>query len=138
MNFASEQPLGSVTGLVFFGPTRRLAYAANLTATCPKMAPAGWNLYAAASTPHPATGDFDADHEVALLKADLHEHFPGFDSARILSVEICAGEDCPHSEPSPAAICRKPPRSQTFSMSETACVSGPRQARAAACNPRAW
>ncbi|WP_245843210.1 hypothetical protein [Mycolicibacterium vulneris] len=76
MNFASEQPLGSVIGLVFFGPTRRLAYAANLTATCPKMAPAGWNLYAAASTPHPATGDFDADHEVALLKADLHEHFP--------------------------------------------------------------
>ncbi|QWY63570.1 MULTISPECIES: phytoene desaturase family protein [Mycobacterium] len=95
VNFASEQPLGSVTGLVFFGPTRRLAYAANLTATCPEMAPAGWNLYAAASTPHPATGDFDVDHEVELLKADLHEHFPGFDSARILSVEICAGEDWP-------------------------------------------
>ncbi len=95
VNFASREPLGSATGLVFFGPTRRLAYAANLTATCPEMAPPGWHLYAGASTPHPATGPFDADAEVALLKADLREHFPGFHRARILSVQICAGEDWP-------------------------------------------
>jgi hypothetical protein len=95
VNFASRSPLTPVSGLVFFGPTRRLAYAANLTATCPEMAPPGWHLYAGACAPHPATGDFDADAEVALLKADLREHFPGFDSARILSVEICAGEDWP-------------------------------------------
>lgn len=95
VNFASKQPLSRVTGLVFFGPTRRLAYAANLTATCPEMAPSGWNLYAAASTPHPAIGEFDVEREVALLKADLRERFPGFNSARILSIQICAGEDWP-------------------------------------------
>jgi phytoene desaturase len=95
VNFASMQPLTTVNGLVFFGPTRRLAYAANLTETCPEMAPPGWHLYAGASTPHPATGPFDAPAEIAMLKADLAEQFPGFESARILSVEICAGEDWP-------------------------------------------
>jgi phytoene desaturase len=96
VNFASRRPLtAALTGVVFFGPTRRLAYAAELTATCPEMAPAGWHLYAGASTPHPATGAFDEEAEVELLKQDLREHFPGFDEARVLSVQICAGEEWP-------------------------------------------
>lgn len=95
VNFASQQRLSKISGVAFFGPTRRLAYAAELTATCPEMAPSGWHLYAGASTPHPATGKFDEDAEVALLKADLAEYFPGFESARILSVQICAGDEWP-------------------------------------------
>ncbi|WAJ43330.1 NAD(P)-binding protein [Mycobacterium sp. Aquia_216] len=95
VNFASRRPLTTVPGVVFFGPTRRLAYAANLTETCPEMAPLGWHLYAGASTPHPATGTFDEAAEVEMLKADLAEHFPGFDTAKILSIQICAGEDWP-------------------------------------------
>lgn len=95
VNFASRERLLPTDGLVFFGPTRRLAYAATFTDTCPEMAPPGWHLYVAACVPHPATGPFDADAEVALLKQDLREQFPGFDDARILSVEICAGEHWP-------------------------------------------
>lgn len=95
VNFASEQLLTRATGVVFFGPTRRLAYAAHLTATCPEMAPPGWYLYAGTSTPHPAVGAFDVDTEVGMLKADLTEKFPGFESARILSVQVCAGEEWP-------------------------------------------
>lgn len=96
VNFASRQPLlGSASGVVFFGPTRRLAYAAEPTATCPEIAPAGWRLFLAASTPHPATGEFDEESEVKLLMDDLREHCPGFDDARILSVQICAGEKWP-------------------------------------------
>jgi phytoene dehydrogenase-like protein len=95
VNFASRRPLTTVPGVVFFGPTRRLAYAANLTETCPEMAPPGWHLYAGASTPHPATGAFDEAAEIEMLKADLAEHFPGFESAKILSIQICAGEDWP-------------------------------------------
>jgi phytoene desaturase len=95
VNFASTRPLTTVPGVVFFGPTRRLAYAANLTETCPELAPPGWHLYAGASTPHPATGVFDEAAEIEMLKADLAEHFPGFETAKILSVEICAGEDWP-------------------------------------------
>ncbi len=95
VNFASSRPLTTVPGVVFFGPTRRLAYAANLTETCPEMAPAGWHLYAGASTPHPATGEFDEPAEIDMLKADLAEHFPGFETAKILSVQICAGEEWP-------------------------------------------
>ncbi|MGO9157767.1 MAG: amine oxidase, partial [Mycobacterium sp.] len=48
-----------------------------------------------ASTPHPATGAFDETVEIEMLKADLAEHFPGFEMAKILSVQICAGEDWP-------------------------------------------
>lgn len=95
VNFASRKPLSAITGVVFFGPTRRLAYAANLTATCPEMAPAGWHLYAGASTPHPATGPFDEAAELALLTEDLREQFPGFDDARVLSIQVCAGEEWP-------------------------------------------
>ena len=95
VNFASQRPLTTVPGVVFFGPTRRLAYAANLTETCPEMAPSGWYLYAGASTPHPATGTFDEDAEIEMLKADLTEHFPGFETAKILSIQICAGDDWP-------------------------------------------
>jgi phytoene desaturase len=95
VNFASALPLTTVPGVVFFGPTRRLAYAANLTETCPEMAPPGWHLYAGASTPHPATGAFDEAVEIEMLKADLAEHFPGFETAKILSIQICAGEDWP-------------------------------------------
>jgi phytoene desaturase len=95
VNFASRRPLTTVPGVVFFGPTRRLAYAANLTETCPEMAPTGWHLYAGASTPHPATGAFDEAVEIEMLKADLAEHFPGFETAKILSIQICAGEDWP-------------------------------------------
>jgi phytoene dehydrogenase-like protein len=95
VNFASALPLTTVHGVVFFGPTRRLAYAANLTETCPEMAPPGWHLYAGASTPHPATGAFDEAVEIEMLKADLAEHFPGFETAKILSIQICAGQDWP-------------------------------------------
>lgn len=95
VNFASQRVLTEATGIIFFGPTRRLAYAAHLTATCPEMAPPGWYLYAGASTPHPATGPFDVDAEIDLLKTDLAEKFPGFESAEILSVQICAGEEWP-------------------------------------------
>lgn len=95
VNFASRERLADISGVAFFGPTRRLAYAAELTATCPEMAPPGWHLYAGAGTPHPATGAFDAAAEVDLLKCDLAEHFPGFEDARVLSVQICAGEDWP-------------------------------------------
>jgi len=95
VNFASRQHITDLDGLVFFGSTRRLAYAANLTALSPRLAPPGWYLYAAASTPSPASGEFDETAEVALLEADLRANFTEYDGARVLSVEICAGHRWP-------------------------------------------
>lgn len=95
INFASRTRLGPIDGLFFFSTTRRLAYACEVTGTCPEMAPPGWHLYVGACAPSPATGEFDLDAELALLRADLREHFPGFDGARELSVEVCAGKDWP-------------------------------------------
>lgn len=95
INFASRQRLGRIDGLYFFSTTRRLAYAAELTGPCPEMAPPGWHLYLGACAPSPATGEFDLEAELALLRADLREHFPGYDGAREISVEVCAGQEWP-------------------------------------------
>lgn len=95
INFASRTPMTRMGGLMFFGTTRRLSYGGNLTVMSPKMVPDGWHLYACACTPQPATGDFDLDAEVELLKADLRDNFPEFEGATILTVEVCAGQEWP-------------------------------------------
>jgi phytoene desaturase len=109
VNFASREPLVEAPGLLSFATTRRMCYVANFTATCPEMAPEGWHLYNGTSVPEPATGAFDADHELELLHADLHEQVPGFDRARVLSTTVwrdawppqraVAGHDLPHATP---------------------------------------
>ncbi len=109
VNFASREPLLDQPGIVTFGPTRRLCNMANLTATCPELAPPGWHLYVAYAVPVPALGDFDAEHETALALKDLRDQLPGFDQARILSLRVmrgewpaqrsCAGFDLPQATP---------------------------------------
>ncbi len=88
-NFASREPLMSAPGIVTFGKTRRLCNMANLTATCPELAPDGWSQYVAYAVPIPALGDFDNDAEIALGLEDLNEQFPGFDAkVKMLSVRV--------------------------------------------------
>lgn len=109
LNFASRDRLVDVPGMLLFSTTERLCYVANFTDTCPEMAPPGWHLYVGASVPKPAVGDFDEAAEIALLRADLREHVPGFDDARELSVAVMrdgwppqravAGYDLPHTTP---------------------------------------
>jgi phytoene dehydrogenase-like protein len=88
VNFASQERLMSAPGLLSFATTRRLCYAANFTDTCPEMAPEGWHLYVGTAVPRPSAGDFDPGTETDLLMADLHEQFPGFERARILSTVV--------------------------------------------------
>jgi len=105
INIASREPLISHPGIVTFGKTRRLCNMANLTATCPELAPPGWHLYVAYAVPVPALGDFDSDAEVELALTDLREQFPNFGQAKILSIRVmrgdwpaqrsCAGYDLP-------------------------------------------
>lgn len=105
INFATREPLLQAPGIVTFGKTRRLCNMANMTATCPELAPNGWHLYVAYAVPIPALGDFDAETETEHALADLRDQFPGFESARLLSVRVmrddwppqrsCAGYDLP-------------------------------------------
>ncbi|SEQ59651.1 Phytoene dehydrogenase-related protein [Thalassovita taeanensis] len=88
-NFASREPLMKVPGIMTFGKTRRLCNIANLTATCPEIAPEGWHQYVAYAVPIPSTGDFDSDAEVEEGMMDLREQFPGFDEkTKMLSVRV--------------------------------------------------
>lgn len=107
INFASREPLLQAPGIVTFGKTRRLCNMANMTATCPELAPVGWHLYVAYAVPIPSLGDFDAETETEHALADLREQFPGFESAKLLSVRVmrdewptqrsCAGYDLPRA-----------------------------------------
>jgi phytoene desaturase len=110
VNFASQERLIDVPGMLSFAKSRRLAYVANFTDTCPEMAPPGWNLYVGTSVPKPSIGDFDEEAETALLLEDLRDTIEGFDQrARILSTVVTrddwppqravAGFDLPHDTP---------------------------------------
>ena len=92
INFASREPLLEAPGLVTFGKTRRLCNMANLTATCPELAPAGWHLYVAYAVPIPSMGDFDGEAETRLALEDLLEQFPGFAAAKLLSIRVMRGD----------------------------------------------
>ena len=110
VNFASRDRLVDVPGMLSFATSRRLAYIANFTDTCPEMAPQGWQLYVGTSVPKPSIGDFDEAAETELLLRDLRDTIEGFDDrARILSISVTrddwppqravAGFDVPHDTP---------------------------------------
>ena len=93
VNVASSEPLLKTPGIVTFGITRRLCNMANLTATCPELAPDGRQLYVAYGVPKPAVGEFDEDAEVKATLEDLRDEFPGFDSkTEIVSIRVMRGE----------------------------------------------
>ncbi|MDX6454230.1 MAG: hypothetical protein QOD48_337 [Gaiellaceae bacterium] len=93
VNVASREPLLRAPGIVTFGITRRLCNMANLTATCPELAPQGWHLYVAYGVPIPAVGDFDERAEVEATLQDLRDEFERFDErARILSIRVMRGD----------------------------------------------
>jgi phytoene desaturase len=110
VNFASRNRLVDVPGMLSFATSRRLAYIANFTDTCPEMAPPGWHLYVGTSVPKPSIGDFDEAVETELLLEDLRDNVDGFDErARILSIAVTrdgwppqravAGYDLPQDTP---------------------------------------
>lgn len=95
-NFASEEELmPGIPGIMTFGRTRnnRLCNMANLTATCPELAPEGWHQYVAYAVPRPSIGDFDSDAEVEMGMEDLRDQFPGFDAkVKMLSTRVMRDE----------------------------------------------
>jgi phytoene desaturase len=110
VNFASQDRLVDVPGMLSFAKSRRLAYVANFTDVCPEMAPPGWNLYVGTAVPKPSVGDFDEKAETELLLEDLRDEIEGFDQrARILNIAVTrdgwppqravAGFDLPRDTP---------------------------------------
>jgi phytoene desaturase len=109
VNFASQERLVEVPGMLSFAKSRRLAYLANFTDICPEMAPPGWNLYVGTAVPKPSLGDFDEKVETDLLLQDLRDEIEGFERARILNIAVTrdgwppqravAGFDLPRDTP---------------------------------------
>ena len=92
-NIASDEPLMVAPGIITFGITRRLCNMANLTATCPELAPPGKHLYVAYGVPIPAVGEFDEQAEIDATRQDLRDNFERFeDRAEILSIKMMRGE----------------------------------------------
>jgi phytoene desaturase len=110
VNFASQERLIDVPGMLSFAKSRRLAYLSNFTDVCPEMAPTGWNLYVGTAVPKPSIGDFDEEAETELLLQDLRDEIDDFDQrARILNIAVTrdgwppqravSGFDLPHDTP---------------------------------------
>ena len=110
VNFASQDRLVDVPGMLSFAKSRRLAYVANFTDVCPEMAPEGWNLYVGTAVPKPSVGAFDEKAESELLLQDLRDAIDGFDErATILNIAVTrdgwppqravAGFDLPRDTP---------------------------------------
>lgn len=109
IDFASQDKLVDAPGLVTFGDTDRLCNIADMTATCPEMAPEGWRLYKAYAVPRPATADFDDDAEIEASLAELRKEYPAFAQARLLNIKVmrddwpaqrtCAGYDLEQTTP---------------------------------------
>lgn len=110
VNFASQERLIEVPGMLSFAKSRRLAYIANFTDVCPEMAPEGWHLYVGTSVPKNPTGDFDESAETEFLLQDLRDNIDDFDRrARVLNIAVTrddwppqravAGYDLTHDTP---------------------------------------
>jgi hypothetical protein len=108
LTLSSDEELIPVPGVWTLTGTARLYGCANLTASCPELAPPGKHLFDAWSIPKPAVGsDFNPDEEVDLLYRDLEAIIPGVRSrSRLVHRKIMRGEwpadRCrPGHEPSP-------------------------------------
>lgn len=93
INFATQERLMDVPGLVTFANTTRLCNMAELTATCPELAPDGWHLYVAYAVPRPSLTAFNEEAEIEHSLNDLRQEFPKFDQlARLLNVRVMTGD----------------------------------------------
>lgn len=94
--FSAETEIVPHPGIWAMTDTERLCNLANLTATCPDLAPPGRTLYEAYSAPRPSVGgNYDADAERALLEADLRKMIPEFDRAEVVLFKAMRGDRAP-------------------------------------------
>lgn len=73
IHVASREPLVDIPGLLVYSQTERICNSANMTATCPELAPDGWHLTVVYAVPRPAVGDFDHQAELDATLVELRE-----------------------------------------------------------------
>ncbi len=100
--FSTEEEVVKHPGIWNFTDTERLCNLANLTATCPELAPPGRKLYEAYSAPRPSIGgEFDEAAERELLEADLRAQIPGFAEAEVVLFKAMRGDRAPAQQSVP-------------------------------------
>jgi phytoene dehydrogenase-like protein len=100
--FSSHEEIVEPPGIWAFTDTERLCNLANLTATCPELAPPGRTLYEAYAVPRPSLGGgFDAAAERRLLEADLERVVPGFREAETVLCKTMRGRLTPAQQCAP-------------------------------------
>lgn len=95
--FSSDfELLPTTPGFLNMTDAERLCTVANLTHTCPELAPRGKKLYQAYSVPRPSIGgSFDEQYELDLLKKDLLDKVEGFDPAEVIHTQIFRTAESP-------------------------------------------
>jgi phytoene desaturase len=91
--FSSTEEIIEHPGIWAFTDTQRMCNLANLSATCPHLAPPGRTLYEAYSVPRPSIGGrFDEVEERRLLEEDLLRFVPGFADADTIHFKVMRGD----------------------------------------------
>lgn len=99
--FTADEDIVPHPGVWTFTDSKRVCNLANLTATCPDLAPPGKRLYEAYSVPRPSVGGvFDEEFERSLLEEDLRRFIPKFDRAETVLFKAL------HDWEAPAQQCR--------------------------------
>lgn len=94
--FSSAEEIVPHPGIWAFTDTERLCNLANITATCPDLAPPGRKLYEAYAAPRPSVGgEFDVDAERALLEEDLRRLIPDYDKTEVVLFKAMRGDFAP-------------------------------------------
>lgn len=100
--FTAEEELIEHPGIWTFTDTERLCNLANLTATCPELAPPGRMLWEAYSCPRPSVGGvFDADAERVMLERDLARQIPGYERSEVVHFKTMRGGLAPAQQCQP-------------------------------------
>jgi len=86
---ASDVPLHPYPGILLFAEARRMNLAAQVTNTCPELAPPGMHLLISGGAPADCSKPLDMKREIELNIHDLRDNFPAFDGHAEVLVASC-------------------------------------------------
>ncbi len=92
---ASDVPLHPYPGTLLFAETRRLNLAAQVTNTCPELAPPGKHLLVSGGAPADCSKPLDMEREIEVNIQDLRDNFPSFDGHAEVLVASCFHRNWP-------------------------------------------
>lgn len=91
----SDVPLHPYPGILLFAEARRINLAAQVTNTCPELAPPGMHLLVSGGAPADCSRPIDLEKEIEINIQDLRDNFPSFDGHGEILLASCFHRNWP-------------------------------------------